>query len=244
MTTKRCMILIKWPVFFLMPLFMSGCDMLLLQPTGIVASQQKQIFLFSSAIMLVVVIPVIILTLLFSWRYRASNTHAKYTPNWDHNYLLEFIWWTIPCIIVIALAVITWITSYQLDPYRPISHKNKAITIQVVSLNWKWLFIYPEHNIAVVNYLQFPKNVPIHFKITADAPMNSFWLPQLGSQIMSMPGMQTQLYTLANETGNYMGVASNFSGSRLFFNEFYCACFFRKKIFICGYTAQNNMQKN
>ena len=192
--------------------FISGCDSTILNPAGPITSSQKTIIITALILMLLVVVPVIFLTLYFSWKYRASNTKAKYTPDWCHNYWLEFTWWLIPCLIIVALATITWITSHSLDPYRKISSKEETIDIQVVSLNWKWLFIYPKENIATINYLQIPKGKTAHFYITADGPMNSFWISQLGSQIMTMPGMQTQLHLVGSKTGTYRGVSANYSG--------------------------------
>jgi cytochrome o ubiquinol oxidase subunit 2 len=158
------------------------------------------------------VIPVLFLTFFFAYKYRASNTKAKYTPNWEHNHLLELIWWTIPIVIITVLGVITWKSTHDLDPYRPLEHPTTPLEIEVVALDWKWLFIYPKENIAVVNELRIPINVPIKFKITAEAPMNSFWIPRLGGQIYAMEGMQTELHLLADQLGTYEGFSSNFSG--------------------------------
>jgi cytochrome o ubiquinol oxidase subunit II len=149
---------------------------------------------------------------MYAWKYRASNTRAIYDPNWTHSTLLEFVVWGISGIIITILAVITWVSTHRLDPYRPLDVATKSLTIQVIALDWKWLFIYPEQNIATVNYVKFPVNVPVNFKITADAPMNSFWIPQLGGQIYAMTGMQTQLHLMANEMGDYNGLSASFSG--------------------------------
>lgn len=191
---------------------LSGCHMAILNPAGTIAYEQRELIITASVLMLAVVVPVIILTLVFARRYRASNTRAKYTPEWSHNGWLEFTCWAIPCFIVLILSIITWITSHQLDPYRPISSNKKPLVVEVISLDWKWLFIYPEQNIATVNYLQVPINTDVAFKITSDAPMNSFWIPQLGSQIMSMPGMQTQLHMKGTREGVYKGYSANLSG--------------------------------
>ena len=185
----------------------------LLEPKGLIALQERDLMLTATYLMLLIVIPVFILTALIAWRYRSSNTRAKYTPNWEHNKLEEFIWWTIPCVIVIVLANMTWKSSQSLDPYRAIPSVTKSLAVQVVALNWKWLFIYPEQHIATVNYLLIPIDTPIHFQITADAPMNSFWIPDLAGQIYAMPGMMTQLHLIASETGIYPGVSANFSGA-------------------------------
>ena len=163
--------------------------------------------------MLIVVVPVIILSFAFAWKYRASNKKATYAPNWSHNIVLECIWWGVPCVIILILAIMAWNTSHKLDPYRPIDGtKGKPITIQVVSLQWKWLFIYPEQDIATVNYIEIPKDRQIKFLITSDAPMNAFFIPQLASQIYSMAGMQTKLHLVANHNGVYKGFSANYSG--------------------------------
>lgn len=196
----------------LMPLI-SGCKMVLLDPKGLIAADEKRLLITAVLLMLIIVIPVIVLTLVFAWKYRASNTAAKYTPDWAHSTALEVVWWTIPCIIIAILATITWISSHQLDPYRPLDVKGKPITIEAISLEWKWLFIYPDQHIATVNYVEFPAQVPVRFLITSDAPMNSFQIPQLAGQIYAMAGMKTKLNLIANETGDYSGLSTNYSGA-------------------------------
>lgn len=193
-------------------LLLSGCKLAILDPKGLIAATEKQILVDATLLMLIVVVPVIILSFVFAYRYRANNTKAKYTPNWSHNTALEVVWWTIPCIIIAILAAITWISTHKLDPYRPLDMKTKPITIQAIALDWRWLFIYPEQNIATVNYLEIPAHVPIQFLITADAPMNSFQIPQLAGQIYAMTGMQTKLYLVASTPGQYTGLSTNFSG--------------------------------
>jgi cytochrome o ubiquinol oxidase subunit 2 len=148
----------------------------------------------------------------FAWKYSASNTQANYMPDWDSNRKLEAIWWSIPLLLIIILAVITWRTSYALDPFRPLESDKKPVRIQVVALEWKWLFIYPELQIATVNYLQFPEGTPVNFEVTADAPMNSFWIPKLGGQIYAMSGMTTKLHLMADNQGIYEGSSANLSG--------------------------------
>lgn len=197
----------------LSPLFLSACHFALLDPKGQIAADEKQILLISVALMLLVVIPVIVLTLAFAWRYRAGNTDAKYSPNWQHSTLLEIIWWSVPCAIIAILGTITWISSHRLDPYRPLDiPQKKTLVIQAIALEWKWLFIYPEQHIATVNVLQVPVGVPLRFQITAEGPMNSFQVPQLGGQIYAMAGMQTQLNLIADSAGDYRGLSTNFSG--------------------------------
>lgn len=191
---------------------LSGCNAVLFNPKGAVALDEKNILIISVLLMLVIVVPVIILILFFAWRYRETNDNAAYSPNWDNNILIEIICWTIPCIIILILGIITWRSSHQLDPYKPLQSNVKPITIQAISLEWRWLFIYPEYNIATINYIQFPVGVPIRFLITAEGPMNSFQIPQLGGQIYAMAGMQTKLHLIANEPGYFKGVSANFTG--------------------------------
>jgi cytochrome o ubiquinol oxidase subunit II len=184
-----------------------------LDPKGIIGLKERDLIFTSLLMMLVVVLPVFVLTLLIASKYRASNKKAQYVPKWDNSHLIEFIWWTLPCLIILGLSILTWYSSYDLDPFRPIESDKKTKTIQVVALQWKWLFIYPEENIATVNYFEIPKDVPIRFEITADAPMNSFWIPQLGGQIYAMPGMQTELNLVANSEGSFRGSSANLSGA-------------------------------
>lgn len=191
---------------------LSGCKYAMLNPKGMLALHEKNLLLTSLLLMLLVVIPVIVLTLFFAWRYRASNTKATYRPEWAHSTLLEVIWWSIPCVIIGILGTLTWVSSHTLDPYRPLASKEKPLIIQVVALEWKWLFIYPEQKIATVNFLQVPVNVPVKFVISAEGPMNSLQIPQLSGQIYAMAGMKTKLHLIANEVGDYLGMSSNFSG--------------------------------
>lgn len=183
-----------------------------LNPVGEVAAQEKNLIITAVLLILIVVIPAIIMVFAFAWKYRASNTKATYKPNWNHSTILEIIWWGIPSIIITILAYITWVSTHKLDPYRPLTHPAKPLKVQVVALDWKWLFFYPEHNIATVNYIQAPVNRPINFTITADAPMNSFAIPQLGGQIYAMQGMETKLHLISEQIGEFNGYSSNYSG--------------------------------
>lgn len=187
-------------------------DIALLFPKGPIALEERNLLLLIQGLMLLVIIPVYVLTFIFSWRYRADNKKAIYDPDLVDHKIAELIWWGVPIVIVAIIGVVTWVKTYELDPFKPIQSTTKEKTIQVVALQWKWLFIYPEENIATVNYLQIPKDTPIHFEITADAPMNSFWIPALGGQIYAMPGMKTELYLLANEEGEFRGSSANISG--------------------------------
>ncbi|MFZ9035362.1 MAG: ubiquinol oxidase subunit II [Francisellaceae bacterium] len=202
-------------------LALAGCDSGLLGAKGVISVYQQKLLLFAFLLMLVVVIPVFFLTFWFAWRYRASNKNAKYRPNWAHSTTLEIIWWTIPCIIIVILALVTWFTTHKLDPYRSLDSKVKPVTIEVIALDWKWLFIYPEEKIATVNYIEIPVNTPINFKITSAAPMNSFIIPQLAGQIYAMTGMETQLHVMANETGKYRGFSANYTGRGFAEMQFY-----------------------
>lgn len=202
-----------WLLSSSMPLLLSGCNMALLDPKGAIGMQQKSLILTSTLLMLIVVIPVIIMTFLFAWKYRASNKKATYAPNWSHSNKIEFVVWTVPLIIILILGTITWKTTHSLDPRTPLESTEKPLVIQVVSLDWKWLFIYPEQGIATVNEISFPANVPVEFKVTSGSVMNSFFIPQLGSQIYAMAGMQNRVHLIANEEGAYKGISANYSGA-------------------------------
>ncbi len=193
-------------------LFLHSGDLKLLNPKGLIADKQRSLITFTVLLSLVVVIPVFILTFTIAWKYRAANVSARYTPDWDHNSKLEAVWWGIPCAIILILGVVTWTSSHELDPYKSLQSSVTPIHIQVVALPWKWLFIYPDQQIATVNYVRFPAGTPVDFQITADAPMNSFWIPELGGQIYAMPGMSTQLHLMATANGVYGGSSANLSG--------------------------------
>lgn len=181
-------------------------------PKGIIALEERNLLLIIQGIMLLVIIPVYIFTFIFSWVYRASNKKAKYDPDLIDNRFAEFVWWGIPLVLTAVIGVLTWVKTHELDPFKPIASDKKTMTIQVVALQWKWLFIYPEEKIASVNFVQFPEQVPVRFEITADAPMNSFWIPHLGGQIYAMPKMKTELNLIANEPGDFRGSSANLSG--------------------------------
>ncbi len=194
-------------------LLLAGCSQMeVLNPKGAIAADEKQLLIDAVCLMLIIIIPVIILTLFIARRYRASNTKAKYSPNWGHGTLLEAGWWVLPIIIIAVLGTMTWRTTHSLDPYRPIESNVPPLNIQVVSLQWRWLFIYPQQNIATLDFVEFPVNTPISFSVTSDAPMNSFQIRQLAGQIYAMNGMKTELHLIANQTGDYEGRSVNFSG--------------------------------
>jgi cytochrome o ubiquinol oxidase subunit 2 len=211
-TKLLILILIFSSVLIASFLFLFFNDILVLNPKGAIGEKERDLLTLSTALMLIVVIPVCVLTFWIAWKYRADNQGAKYTPNWDHSLLAECVWWGVPFAIIIALGAINWKACHELDPFKPLNADVKPLKIQVVALRWKWLFIYPEQNIATLSFVQFPENVPIAFEITADAPMNSFWIPQLGGQIYAMPGMRSKLHLIANEAGSFQGSSANLSG--------------------------------
>jgi cytochrome o ubiquinol oxidase subunit 2 len=184
----------------------------LLTPSGLIGLAERDLMIRTVLLMLIVVVPVFVLIILIAWRYRASNTRAKYSPNWENSPMEEFIWWAIPFEIVLVLGALTWSSTHALAPERPLSSSEAPLTVQVVALPWKWLFIYPEEGVASVNELVLPAGRPVRFQITADAPMNSFWIPALGGQMYAMTGMVTELNLEASHPGNYAGKSANYSG--------------------------------
>jgi cytochrome o ubiquinol oxidase subunit 2 len=193
--------------------FMTGCHQLpLLDPKGPIGEAQRLLIFTTFALMLIVVVPVFILVFWFSRKYRASNAKASYMPKWAYSAQIDWVIWLVPVAIVIVLAYFSWTGTFRLDPYRQIASEREPLTIEVVSLDWKWLFIYPEQGIAVVNQLVFPVKVPLMFRLTSDSVMTSFFIPQLGSQMYAMAGMQTRLNLMADETGVYTGHNQEFSG--------------------------------
>ncbi len=192
-----------------------------LNPQGIVANKQKDLLLFTTMLGMVVIIPVFVMLFGFAYKYRASNTKAKHAPDEKDSWLFEVIWWGIPIIIVGILSVVTWFTTHDLDPYRKLDSNKTALKVQVVALQWKWLFIYPDHDVASVNELRIPAGRPVDFEITADAPMSTFWIPSLGSQVYAMNGMTSKLSLEAENPGTYRGTNTNISGegySKMDFN--------------------------
>ena len=197
---------------------LGGCSGGVLDPKGPIASAERLLLLNSTAIMLVVVVPVILATLGFAWWYRASNVRASRPPSEDTEAeediegRIEFVVWSIPALIVILLSGVIWIGSHQIDPRSPIVTKAEPLRVDVVALDWKWLFIYPDQGIAAVNELVIPAGTPVNFRLTSATVMNSFFIPQLGSQIYTMGGMTTHLNLLADAPGEYPGISANFSG--------------------------------
>ncbi len=229
---KRLRTLALLPFFALL----GGCNLVVLHPSGAVAARQSQLLIEATGLMLLIIVPVIALTLFFAWRYRASNTSATYQPDWDHSTQLELVIWGAPLLIIICLGAMTWMGTHLLDPFRPIDASATQQTtadaranipqtndtqtgakahldVDVVALDWKWLFIYPQYGIATVNQLAAPANRTIDFHITSSSVMNSFSIPALAGQIYAMPGMETTLHAVMNKTGTYDGFSANYSGA-------------------------------
>lgn len=201
---------------------LGGCRFVVLDPAGDIAVQQRDLILIATFLMLLVVLPVMALTVLFAWRYRSANTTARYEPDWDHSMGLELVIWSTPLLIIIFLGAVTWMATHLLDPYRKLDRiaadtatldERKPLAVEVVALDWKWLFIYPEHGIATVNELAAPVDRPLDFRITSASVMNSFYIPALAGQIYAMPGMETKLHAVINEEGTYQGFSANYSGA-------------------------------
>jgi cytochrome o ubiquinol oxidase subunit 2 len=197
---------------FISVVYLGKVNIAVLQPAGVVGEKERNLIYISLLLAIIVVVPVFIMLFMFSWKYREGNTKAKYQPDFDSNRKLEAIWWGVPFTIIFILSVITWNSSHDLDPLKQISSSAKPLNVQVVALQWKWLFIYPEQDIASVNFMQMPVNTPVNFEITSDAPMNSFWIPQLGGQIYAMSGMTTHLHLMAGKSGDFDGRSANISG--------------------------------
>ncbi len=211
----------KLSIMSALPL-LSGCGMIVLDPAGDVARQQGNLIVWSTLLMLVIILPVMALTIFFAWRYRASNTEATYKPDWDHSTQLELVIWAAPLLIIICLGAMTWVSTHLLDPYRPLARLGpgqpvpehvRPLEVQVVALDWKWLFIYPEQGIATVNEFAAPVGRPIRFRISGSSVMNSFYIPAMAGQIYAMPGMESKLHGAFDRAGEYVGFSANYSGA-------------------------------
>lgn len=196
-----------------LPLLLAGCGSALMDSKGQVGQEQTRLILTVFGLMMIVVIPVIGMTFWFAVRYRRSNKNAVYHPDWSHSNAIEVAIWLIPCLIIAVLATMTWKTSHSLDPHKPLASDAETMEIQVVALDWKWLFIYPEQGIATVNEVAFPKDVPVRFRVTSGSVMNAFFIPRLGSQIYAMAGMDNDVHLISEEQGVYPGRSTNYSGS-------------------------------
>lgn len=208
----------------LLPLLLglSACDMVVLNPAGDVAAQQRDLLVMSTWLMLIIILPVMALTVIFAWRYRHNNREARYEPDWHHSMRLELVIWSLPLLIVICLGALTWLGTHLLDPYRPldrisaekdIPEDTRELQVEVVALDWKWLFIYPQYGVATVNELAVPVNKPLALRITASSVMNAFYVPHLAGMIYAMPGMETRLHGVLNQPGESEGFSANYSGA-------------------------------
>jgi cytochrome o ubiquinol oxidase subunit II len=191
---------------------LGGCNEGVLDPQGPIALAERQILLNATGIMLVIVIPVTLATLGVAFWFRESNERARYRPNFAYSGRIEMLVWSIPLMTVFLVGGVAWISSYQLDPPSPIASSTKGLKVQVVSLDWKWLFIYPDQGVASVNQLTIPVGTPVSLQLTSAGVMNSFFVPQLAGQIYTMAGMMTRLNMEAGHAGTYRGMSSNFSG--------------------------------
>jgi len=208
----------------LAPLFalLAACNSVVLNPAGDIAVQQRNLLVTSTYLMLLIIVPVMALTILFAWRYRQSNTKARYEPDWQHSTSLELVIWSAPLLIVICLGALTWLGTHLLDPYRPLDRiapgqsvpqSMRPLQVNVVALDWKWLFIYPEQGVATINELAVPVNRPLSLRITSATVMNSLYIPELAGQIYAMPGMETRLHGVLNRPGVSRGFSANYSGA-------------------------------
>ncbi|WP_273455005.1 ubiquinol oxidase subunit II [Nevskia ramosa] len=208
------------PLLLTLPL--AGCGLVTLAPSGDIAARQGDLIVVATVLMLLIVVPVMVLTGWFAWHFRASNQKANHDPDWHHSTALELVIWSAPLLIVIMLGAVTWISTHTLDPFRkldriaegrPLPEGVKPLKVQVVALDWKWLFIYPDYGIASVNEMAAPVDVPIEFQITSSTVMNSFFVPALAGQIYAMPAMETRLHAVINKAGDFEGFSANYSGA-------------------------------
>ncbi|MEO8936142.1 MAG: ubiquinol oxidase subunit II [Burkholderiaceae bacterium] len=197
---------------FLAPAFLTACGSGVLDPKGPIGHANRTLLIDSMAIMLAIVIPTIVATFAFAWWFRAGNRRAKYLPDWEFSGRIELVVWAIPTMTIILLGGVTWIGAHSLDPAVPIESNNAPLEIQVVSLDWKWLFILPEQRVASINELVVPANTPLHFKLTSSSVMSTFFVPRLGSMIYTMNGMATELWLQADELGTYRGISGHYNG--------------------------------
>lgn len=212
---------LRWLGLSALALALMGCKSELLSPAGPVATQQRDLLISSTLLMLLIIVPVMVLTVWFAWIYRSGNTSARYEPNWDHSTKLELVIWAAPLFIIISLGAITWVGTHMTDPYRPLATGSDgrpldgaaAMRVEVVALDWKWLFILPEQGVASVNELALPVGRPVEFHLTSDTVMNAFYIPAMAGMIYAMPGMQTELNGLIDHAGTYQGTASHYSGA-------------------------------
>jgi len=203
---------LRWCALAALPLALTACKWAVLDPRGPVGQADRTILIDSLAIMLAIGVPTILATFAFAWWFRASNTRARYRPDWEFSGAIELVVWSIPAMVIILLGGVAWIGSHDLDPAKPLSERQAPVEIQVVSLDWKWLFIYPHEGVASVNELVVPAGVPLRFSLTSASVWNAFFVPQLGSMIYTMNGMRTQVNLQADEPGTFHGLSAHFSG--------------------------------
>ena len=209
---KQAVVTIRCAAIALLALLVAGCDRLVvLNPKGPIADAERGLMIDAFIVMMIVVVPVIVMALLFAWRYREGR-NARYEPTWAYSAKVDAVVWLVPALIVIAVAVLLWRSTHHLDPYREIASRNPTLDVQVVAQDWKWLFIYPEQGVASVNQLAIPAGRPISLRITSDTVMNSFYVPALAGQIYAMAGMQTRLQLLADQPGKFVGRNTQYSG--------------------------------
>jgi len=203
-------------------LLLAACNSAVLNPSGDIALQQRDLLIQATVLMLIIIVPVMVLIVIFAWRYRQSNKSATYAPDWHHSTQLELVIWSAPLLIIICLGALTWLGTHLLDPYRPLDRLapgqpvapgTKPLVVNVVALDWKWLFIYPEYGVATINELALPTDRPVSLRITASTVMNSLYIPALAGQVYAMPGMETQLHAVMNRTGVSQGFSANYSGA-------------------------------
>ena len=201
---------------------LAACNTVVLNPSGDIAAQQRDLLVISTGLMLLIIVPVMALTVWFAWRYRHTNSAACYEPDWHHSMRLELVIWSAPLLIIICLGALTWLGTHLLDPYRPLDRirpgeavpaEAGALQVNVVALDWKWLFIYPQYGVATVNELAVPVDRPLSLRITSSAVMNSLYIPELAGQIYAMPGMETRLHAVLNHAGESQGFSANYSGA-------------------------------
>ena len=203
---------LRWCLIAALPAALTACNWAILDPRGPVGHADRTILIDSLAIMLAIGVPTILATFAFAWWFRASNTRARYRPDWEFSGAIELVVWAIPAMVIILLGGVAWIGSHELDPAKPLSERQAPVEIQVISLDWKWLFIYPQEGVASVNQLVVPAGVPLRFSLTSASVWNVFFVPQLGSMIYTMNGMRTQMNLQADDTGTFQGLSAHFSG--------------------------------
>jgi len=211
-SVKQAVGIVRCAAIALFALLAAACDRaVVLNPKGPIADAERGLLFDAFGVMMIVVVPVIVMTFIFAWRYRAGR-NARYEPKWDSSFTVDTVVWAIPAVIVIAVAVLVWRSTHKLDPYRPIAANGPPVHIEVVAQDWKWLFIYPEQGVAAVNQMAIPAGRPVSLRITSDTVMNSFYVPALAGQIYAMAGMQTRLQLLADAPGKFVGRNTQYSG--------------------------------